>query len=392
MTQKTFYINLEKQEFNHLKVINEKIKFKGLIREVIGDNQNIKVLDNNSTISNVYIKKKKNIGAPLNWNMFSFKHKFNEDLTLKLPLGYTTNTDGLVKDYQKKLAIHFKKKSFKRINKKAGVTLKRNEILKIKKPFLLPFKIKRLKLLNEKKKIKKVIKKMRINDFKKQKGFSKFLKIQLFKSKHLSKKRKIKKVIRRNPAILLNKNKGGCLAYSAGLKGFVPKSQIKLAYKAFFNRCKKKFKKFSKKKRVMLTILNAAKILPIRVPLKVSSVSLNASNKIKNFSRLKSLKRFSSSINCVFIYKKLKFKKYAKQKNKKNIKQFKNKSFSKKRKFSVNRNEQKFNENKKNWKWDKNHKNNSNNFQKNRKFNKIHDRTPDIISKIKKVSGITDNK
>ena len=56
MTKKTFYINLKEQEFNATKAINKEIIFKSFVRETINTNDEIKIVDNNSNISNNIIE------------------------------------------------------------------------------------------------------------------------------------------------------------------------------------------------------------------------------------------------------------------------------------------------------------------------------------------------
>lgn len=67
------------------------------------------------------------------------------------------------------------------------------------------------------------------------------------------------------------------------------------------------------------------RILPLRLPLKISKITINAANKRKRFSKPRKTRIFAGSINAVFIHKEIKFKKYEKQKNKKNIGPFKSK-------------------------------------------------------------------
>jgi hypothetical protein len=57
MAQKTFYIDLEKQKFNETMIVNKQISFNHMVRKR-GRRNPIRLLDNHSSVSTVYIKKK----------------------------------------------------------------------------------------------------------------------------------------------------------------------------------------------------------------------------------------------------------------------------------------------------------------------------------------------
>lgn len=234
MTQKTFYINLKEQDFNNTKAINKEIIFKSFVRDVINNNDEIKIVDNNSNISNIYLKENVNAGNFLNLDTFILKNKFNNDLRLNVPIKIT--------NINNKIAIEFKNKFSNLINKK---------------------------------------------------------------------KQKKKK---KDPVIILKAIKGGFQAYYSGVYGFLPQSQYWLAWKSVL--------KNTQDKRNLLKMLELKQILPIRLPLKLSKISIFPANKTNNFSNSKRTRNFKNALNVVFIHKKVKFKKNETKQDKKDTNMF----------------------------------------------------------------------
>jgi hypothetical protein len=249
MTKKTFYINLKEQEFNATKAINKEIIFKSFVRETINTNDEIKIVDNNSNISNIYLKEKINIGSSLNLDTFILKNKYNNDLRLSTPLP--------IVNIKNKIAIDFKNK------------------------------------------------------------FS-----NLFKTK---KEKKGKK----DPVIILKPIKGGFHVYYSGIFGFLPQSQYWHAWKSIL--------KNTKDKKNLLSMIELKQILPIRLPLKLSKISIYPANKSNNFSNSKRSRIWKNSLNVVFIHKKLKFKKNETKQDKKDTNLLANKSINEGANISYNR-------------------------------------------------------
>jgi len=73
MAQKTFYIDLEKQKFNETMIVNKQISFNHMVRKR-GRRNPIRLLDNHSSVSTVYIKKKVKKWQPFHLNKLQLQH------------------------------------------------------------------------------------------------------------------------------------------------------------------------------------------------------------------------------------------------------------------------------------------------------------------------------
>jgi hypothetical protein len=62
--------------------------------------------------------------------------------------------------------------------------------------------------------------------------------------------------------------------------------------------------KKSAEKKTLLDMLKLKEIIPLRLPLKVSSISIYPANKQNNFSNSKKTKIFRTKLNSVFVHKK----------------------------------------------------------------------------------------
>lgn len=63
MAKNTFYININEQNFNETQTINKNLVFKSLVRNTLKNKEEVKIVDDNSSISSMYLKKKTKIGT-----------------------------------------------------------------------------------------------------------------------------------------------------------------------------------------------------------------------------------------------------------------------------------------------------------------------------------------
>lgn len=83
MANKTFYIDLQKQNFNQTKIINNEIYFNHILRKS-RRNDPIKLFDNHSVVSNVSINKKLKKGHPLHLKKFKIRHPFEKIIQFEI--------------------------------------------------------------------------------------------------------------------------------------------------------------------------------------------------------------------------------------------------------------------------------------------------------------------
>jgi hypothetical protein len=132
--------------------------------------------------------------------------------------------------------------------------------------------------------------------------------IEKYKNSFLS-TLKTKSVKKKEPVIILECIKGGFIVYNSGLCGFLPRSQYWSAWDSILKNNVEKSK--------IAEMLNFKSLLPIRLPLKITKVSLYPDNKHLNFSNSKRTKNLVGTINIVFVHKRTNFKKDGEQKTKK---------------------------------------------------------------------------
>lgn len=100
MTQKTFYINLNKQNFLDKSAINKILAFKSFVRYTVKNKEEVKIIDNNSKFSTIYLKKDTNMGTLLNNQQHILKHKLDNKLKLQVTLGETNYTKFTTSQYK----------------------------------------------------------------------------------------------------------------------------------------------------------------------------------------------------------------------------------------------------------------------------------------------------
>ena len=246
MAKNTFYININEQNFNETQTINKNLVFKSLVRNTLKNKEEIKIVDDNSSISSMYLKKKTKIGTSV-WNeKVVLKNRFNNELRLNLSLGETNFNASIVNKFKTTFLNILKRRNFNR----------------------------------------------------------------------------------KDPAIILEPKKGGFYVYYSGVYGFLPQSQFWLVWKSLLK---------INSKQSILTMLGLKRILPIRLPLKMVTITLCPANKQNNFSPLKKYKYLDSSISAIFIFKKIDFEKNGKQEDKKKNLQFNTNSTNQKNGFLSNR-------------------------------------------------------
>jgi len=89
MAKKTFYIDLEKQKFNETMIVNKQISFNHMIRKRKTKNQ-IKFLDNHSSVSCAPIEKEVKNWEPFHLNELQLQHPRHKIFRFKLNIPYET--------------------------------------------------------------------------------------------------------------------------------------------------------------------------------------------------------------------------------------------------------------------------------------------------------------
>lgn len=78
MAKNTFYFELEKRKYNETMVVNKEISFNHLVRETCSSDQ-IKVVDNHSTVSNIFFEKEVKLGYPIQLKKIKLQHQEDKD-------------------------------------------------------------------------------------------------------------------------------------------------------------------------------------------------------------------------------------------------------------------------------------------------------------------------
>ena len=76
MTQKTFYTNINEQNFNNIRAVNKNLSFKSLVVDILGENKERKIMENNEKCKELILNHKKvHKGDFLNIKSYVLKHK-----------------------------------------------------------------------------------------------------------------------------------------------------------------------------------------------------------------------------------------------------------------------------------------------------------------------------
>lgn len=108
MTQKTFYIDIKKQEFHEKKSINKEVVFKSLIRTST-QSKEIKIIDTNSKIFSMKRKRRDNIwsvGKYIFTNRFMLRHKLLKYLRIETQLTPRKLCNNSLTKFTNSMSIH----------------------------------------------------------------------------------------------------------------------------------------------------------------------------------------------------------------------------------------------------------------------------------------------
>lgn len=192
MTKKTFSWNLKDRQFNNLKAINKEILYKSYTRNFLKEDQKVKLIDNSSNISDIFLRKQDykryRIGTSIKAKTTILKSIYWDKLQIAMPFLMKPKKKGLVTKLKFNL-LTFQKK-FQRESK------------------------------NYQKKIQRLEKLMELKRFKNSEKFQK--KFQVIKKKI---------PIKKYPIIVKKPVKGGFNAECLGLKGFISKKQYNFVKK-----------------------------------------------------------------------------------------------------------------------------------------------------------------
>jgi hypothetical protein len=114
MTKKTFYIDLNKQNFNDIQILNKELLFKSFVRSTLKNKEEVKILDDNSILSSIYLKEDAKVGKFLSNKRFILKNKFNNELRLNAFLSQKNFNSSIVSEYKNTLLSLLKTRNFNR--------------------------------------------------------------------------------------------------------------------------------------------------------------------------------------------------------------------------------------------------------------------------------------
>lgn len=121
MTKKTFYWNLKERKFNDIKAVNKEFLYKSFVRGFLEDDQKIKVIDNFSSVSDLFLKKEDSIkyrmGTSIKTQAIILKHKYWDKLQLIMPFLLKPKKKNIIMKVKFNLLKIQKKSKPKLINK-----------------------------------------------------------------------------------------------------------------------------------------------------------------------------------------------------------------------------------------------------------------------------------
>lgn len=113
MTKKTFYWNLKERKFNDLKAVNKEILNKSYVRGFLEEDKKIKLIDNFSNISDLFLRKenskKYKIGSSIKTKSMVLKNIYWDKIQLVMPFLMSPKKKNLITKV--KLNLLTKKKS-----------------------------------------------------------------------------------------------------------------------------------------------------------------------------------------------------------------------------------------------------------------------------------------